>query len=339
MIEVDGGYLEGGGQILRTAIALSAIARKPVRIFDIRKGREKPGLRPQHLQGISAAAQMCHARIEGLDLNSTNVTFMPGRIKGGRYVIDTKTAGAITLILQTLVPIGLFADSPLELVLRGGTAVPFSPTIGYFTHVLEVVLRKLGVNLEVQVKRHGFYPKGGGEVEVKIIPSDMTPLNVRVRGSTQRIYAWVVASHHLKKANVAERMGDGFSSMMNDAEIEFTYVDAISPGCFITAIAPCENTILGTDALGKRGKPAERVGMDGAKDLMKAINSDTAVDEWMVDQLIPFMALATQMTGEQSAVNIPALTQHAQTNIWVVQKFLNVVFNTENNVLTCRKSM
>ena len=243
------------------------------------------------------------------------------------------------MILQTLVPIGLFADSPLELVLRGGTAVPYSPTIGYFTHVLNVVLQKSGVNLEVEVRRHGFYPQGGGEVKVKIIPRDVKPLNVEVRGSIQSTHAWVIVSHHLKKANVAERIGDGFSSIMNDAEIEFTYVDTISPGCFITAIARCENTILGADSLGKRGKPAERVGTDGAKDLMKAINSGTAVDEWMVDQLIPFMALATQMTGVQSAVSIPALTQHAQTNIWVVQKFLNVVFNTENNVLTCRKSM
>ncbi len=112
MVDIDGGYLEGGGQIIRTAIALSAITKRAVHIFNIRKGRDKPGLRPQHYEGIAAAVKICNAKVEGLALNSTAITFTPGTITGGKAIIDTKTAGSVTLILQTLILIGIYADSP-----------------------------------------------------------------------------------------------------------------------------------------------------------------------------------------------------------------------------------
>lgn len=337
MIEIDGAHLEGGGQIIRTAVAFSALTQEAVHIFNIRKGRDNPGLRPQHLHGISTAGLICDAEIKGLKMKSTDVTFIPGKIKGGRYYIDTKTAGSITLILQTLVPIGLFADLPLELMIKGGTAVPFSPTIGYFSYVFSPLLRMVGGNLDIEVKRHGFYPKGGGEVFMRISHSNPKSFRMNDRGSVQCVKAWIFASSHLKGARVAERMLSGFSSVIKDTETEFAYVDATSPGCFITACAQCDNAILGADALGKRGKPAERVSLEVATDLKTAIHSNASVDMWMVDQMIPFMALATYYTGETSEVSIPLLTKHAQTNIWVVQKFLHVTFSAEYNVLRCTK--
>lgn len=338
MIEIDGSYLEGGGQIIRTAIALSALTNKSMHIFDIRKGRGKPGLKPQHLCGISAARQMCDAKVEGLNMNSTDITFMPKKIKGGKYTVDTKTAGSVTLILQTLVPIGVYADSPLELTVRGGTAVPFSPPIGYFLHVLCPVLQIIGVSIYVEVKRHGYYPKGGGEVLVRVVPSDLRSLRMVDRGVQKQVKAWVFASHHLNASKVAERILTGFSKIIEDAETTCSYVDALSPGCFITACALFENGMLGANALGKRGRPAERVGLEAAKDLESAIDSNASIDEWMVDQLIIFMALSTHRTGKSSEVRIPSLTSHAQTNIWVVEKFLPVTFNEENDVLRCTKN-
>lgn len=337
MIEIDGGYLEGGGQIVRTAIAFAAITNNAVRIFNIRKGRDKPGLRPQHLHGVNAAAQICDAKIDGLDINSADVTFIPKKIKGGEYHVDTKTAGSVTLILQTLVPIAIYADSPLELVVKGGTAVPFSPTIGYFSNILCSVLRKVGIKVEVEVKAHGFYPKGGGEVLLRVTPSVPLPITMKERGTVKEITTWIIASRHLKSAKVAERISNGFVRIFRDASVECQYVDSLSPGCFMTACAQCDNGLLGASALGKRGKPAEQVGMDAASELKMAIASDAVVDKWMVDQMVPFMALSTCSTGQTSEIQIPSLTRHAQTNIWVVEKFLPVVYREENGLLRCMK--
>ncbi len=337
MIEIDGGNLEGGGQILRTAVALSAITSESVHIYNIRKGRDKPGLRPQHLHGIAAAAKICSAQCQGLKMNSTEVTFCPSKITGGTYLIDTRTAGSVTLILQTLVPIAISTLSPVELIVRGGTAVPFSPTIDYFRYVLCSMLRMYGVSIEVEVRHHGFYPKGGGEVFVRTNPSVLAAIRSIDRGEWKETRVWAVASDHLKSSKVVERMLKAFSGSIQDAELNYTYVDANSPGCFITACAEYDKGIIGVSSLGRRGKPAEVVGSEAADGLRRAIESNASVDAWMVDQLIPFMALATYRTGEPSEIKMPSLTKHAQTNIWVAEKFLGVAFSIQKDLLTCMR--
>jgi RNA 3'-terminal phosphate cyclase (ATP) len=335
MIEIDGSYLEGGGQIIRTAIALSAITQKPVRIFNIRKGRDKPGLRPQHLEGIKAAADICNATLAGAGLGSAEVIFEPKKLKGGSFTIDTRTAGSITLILQTLVPLGLFADTPLELSIKGGTAVPFSPTIEYFANILCYFLRIMGIVIFIEIKRHGFYPKGGGEVFVKIEPSKIKSINLTEPGNLQKIDVMSNASHHLKQAEVAERMIAGFRKIFPEAAIKAQYVDTLSPGCFLSSHALFENGKVGADALGKIGKRAEAVGRDAAQELRKAIDDGAPVDHWMVDQILPYLALAAAQTKEASRVRIPCLTKHAETNIWVIKKFLDIEFEISDNVIVC----
>lgn len=337
MLEIDGGYLEGGGQIVRTAIALSAITKIPVRIFNIRKGRQNPGLKSQHLEGIKATAKICNGEVSGVFLNSTEVSFIPGDINGGYYTIDTRTAGAITLILQTLTPIGLFAPQPLKLDIKGGTAVPFSPTISYYEDIFCFYLKKMGIEISVNTKRHGFYPRGGGSVAVCINQGILKPVDFIETGQLKGVYVYSISSVHLKNARVGERLINGFQSVYPGAQFKYRYVESDSPGCFIHSVISFDNCQLGVDGLGERGKPAEQIGKEVANKVNLLVKYQAVVDDWMIDQLIPYIALATYFTGKQIKIKFYDLTKHAQTNIWVVEQFLPVRFEIQDNILECHK--
>ncbi len=337
MIEIDGSYLEGGGQILRTSVSLSVITKKPIRVYNIRKGREKPGLKPQHLEGIKAAARICNAEPSGAELNSMDIVFQPGDIKGGFYEINTKTAGAITLILQTLVPIGIYAEKPLRLDIKGGTAVPFSPTIFYFEDVFCYYLRQMGIEITVAIKRHGFYPNGGGRVSVVINPGVLKPVDFVDSGQLKRVSVFALSSEKLRNARVAERLITGFQDVYSIAKFKYKYVDTDSPGCFIHSTGVFENGIIGIDGLGEKGKPAEKIGKEVAGRLKKFLNNPPCVDEYMLDQIIPYIALTANATGTPISLRFSELTLHTQANIWVVKQFLPVEFEIRENILRCFK--
>src|SRR5438309_1855645 len=165
MIEVDGSYGEGGGQVLRTAVALAAVLSKEIHVFNIRAGRAEPGLRPQHMTGVQAAAELCSANLQGLEVGATEFVFKPGKLRAGTFRFDVGTAGSVTLVLQTLMPILAFAPGSVQLEITGGTDVKWSPPIDYLRLVTLPILKKIGYQAQLETVRRGHYPKGGGLVK------------------------------------------------------------------------------------------------------------------------------------------------------------------------------
>jgi len=328
MIEIDGAI--GYGQVLRTAIALSCLTLKPIRIFNIRKGRPKPGLMAQHLMGVKIAGEFCNAEIKGLKLYSTEIEFSPKSFNVSDKKIDIGTAGQISLLLQTLTPLLIFSDKEVNLEIIGGTAGLGAPTIQFVEQITFPILSKLGVKQpEVEVLKEGFYPRGGGRVKIKFFPvKKLKAIKLVERGEVKKIKGISIAGSLPK--SVAERQANAAKEFLKEkgfenVEIETRAVETFSPGTSITLWAECENSILGADNIGKKGVRAEKIGENCAKELVKSIESNSALDKFTADQIIPFLALAE---GE-SEVSIEEFTQHVNTNMLVCEKILGVKFENE----------
>lgn len=324
MIEIDGSYGEGGGQILRTAVALSAFLNTPCKITRIRHGRPKPGLRPQHLAGVQAVARLCRAEVVGLQLNSQEISFKPKEVIGGELRVDIGTAGAIGLVLQSIMLPAMKFPSPLQLAITGGTDVPWAPTVNYLREVAIPVFKRMNYHADMAVIKRGYYPRGGGEVSVQLKGADLSPLQILDPGEIQMIRGRSHASESLRNRGVAERQQEAAMKFMNTsafpAQIEVEYAPTKSPGSGIDLWALGENSVLGSNALGARGRRAEQVGVEAAASLFRQIESGAALDAWMGDQILPFLAVAE---GE-SVISVPAVTDHLRTNLWVIDHFLPI---------------
>jgi len=336
MIELDGGTLEGGGQLLRTAVALSAVTKKPCRVFNIRKGREKTGLMPQHLLGIQALSQLCNGKLEGDYLGSEEIKFYPDEIKTKDLQIKIETAGSITLVLQTLILPSLVAPAPLKITFEGGaTDTFFSPTIDYFRYVFLRILEKMESKVEVSVLKRGCYPEGGARVGVTVFPgqSGLKNLNLIERGNLKKILVISGASKFLKDKKVAERQIAGVREVLGKLKLpveeRVEYYETECPGSQITLAAEFENTVIGADALGKLGERAEDVGKKAGLELLQEQKSGACLDKYSADQILPYMALARG----KSQISVSEITKHSQTNIWVIEKFLDGEFKAEDNLI------
>lgn len=335
MIEIDGSFGEGGGQILRTALALSALAAKSFRIHNIRAGRSSPGLQPQHLASVSAVAELCKASVTGGQIGSTELEFFPGDIAPGRYKFDVGTAGSVSLVFQALLPALLKAGDDCEVEIFGGTNVSHAPQVEYFQHVLFPMLHSCGARIGIEIKKSGFYPKGGGHVFLSTEHSELSRLDF-TRFELSSIEGVSLCAN--LPDSVARRQGNSATLELFkhnlQARIKPHVVPALSPGSGIVLWASSKNSsaIIGADALGERGMPAEEVGVDAARNLLAELNSGACVDRHAADQLLPFMALAG---GE---IRTSTITQHAQTNMRVIEMFLDVKFGVDGNVISCVKS-
>ncbi len=329
MVVIDGSFGEGGGQILRTSLTLAAVTGRPVRIFKIRAGRPNPGLAAQHLTAVRAAAAVCGGRVRGDRIGSTEVIFEPGQPQAGEYEFDVAaergSAGAASLVLQTVLPILLAAGGDSQVTIHGGTAVPWSPSYEYLAHVFVPALRRMDVWLEVSRPRAGFYPHGGGTIVARVRGSMPSGLNLTERGKLRRIVIHSVVSQRLP-AHIGPRQIAGCRQALGQwarrAEVEEIddHVPAGGPGTAVAAAAQFESGFCGAIALGKRGKPAEKVGAEAGLELARVIESGAAVDAHLADQLLLYAAMA----AGPSQFTCPEITGHLETNAHVIGNFVDV---------------
>jgi RNA 3'-terminal phosphate cyclase (ATP) len=321
MLRVDGGQGEGGGQILRTALALSAIRGLPVEVHSIRARRKTPGLQAQHLTALTALVQICDARVEGATPGSQRVLFAPGAARPGEYHFDVGTAGSTALVLQAiLLPLAL-ADGSSRVSLTGGTHVPWSPPADYLRDVCFPVLADMGIAARLRVDRWGFYPKGGGRVIVEVEGgADLHPAAPVFRGGTPELRGVSAVANLPRK--IAERQRDRALQRLRregcSAEIEVVEADAPGAGTFLMLVAELAGIPAGFSALGERGKPAEAVADEAVDALLDFLKTEAACDPHLADQLILPMALAPGT----SRLTTSRVTRHLLTTVQLVQQLL-----------------
>lgn len=336
MIEVDGSFGEGGGQILRTAVSLASVLGKNVRIYKIRAGRSEPGLKAQHLTGARAAAEMCNAVLKGAYVGSTELVFQPSKLKQGGFRFDVGTAGSITLVLQTIMPLMAYAERGVSVEVTGGTDVKWSPPVDYFVHVTLRVLEKMGYDGRLEVLRRGHYPRGGGLVRFSVKPPEqLKPIVGLDPGGVVRIRG---VSHSVGlPRHVAERQSTAAARVLRagglpEPEIIIDYREAgqgLGPGSGLILFAETERgTVLGADGLGERGKPAEEVGSEAAGRLVEEAQSGAFLDRHMGDMVVPYMALA----DGTSEVSLSQVTQHTLTNVRVAELLAGVEFEVDGEL-------
>jgi RNA 3'-terminal phosphate cyclase (ATP) len=326
VIEIDGSHGEGGGQILRTALALSCITGAPFRLVNLRRGRPRPGLQPQHLASVRAAGAVCDARVLGEAKGSTELVFHPGPIRGGDFALDVGTAGSVTLVLQTLVPALLFAGRPGRVRLTGGTHVPWSPSYDYLAEVFAPALSRLGGRVGLAIARHGFYPAGGGAVSAEVQPAArLRPLIVTEEGGLVRIGGTSAVGR--LPLSIAARQREAAIALLRGRlgdrvplEIETRAVASRTPGTFIFLRAESPSWTAGFCAVGAPGKRAEAVGEEAALALLSHAGSGAPVDPHLADQLVPYLAVA----DGDSEIATSCLTRHLMTNLWTAGRFLPV---------------
>lgn len=308
-LKIDGSYGEGGGQIVRSAVTLSSITKKPIHIENIRKKRRIPGLRPQHLMAIKLLAKICNAEVDGLNVGSTAIKFIPKNVESKTINEDIGTAGSISLILQVLIPAVSISKKSLKLSIIGGTDVPWSPTSNYTKYVLKEAYSRMGINFSMEIKKRGYYPRGGGLVELEVYPSEkLKPiaLTQRQTKSVKLFCSYSDLSLDRIKNEVYEA-----ENLLKDAnlsvESEIKNETALNQGGSMLVYAHDSTSIVGSDGL-----------TDTTTELAKSISKNfircyLGADNHLSDMLV----LPASLINETSFYRIKEITKHLETNLYV----------------------
>jgi len=321
VIVIDGALGEGGGQVLRTSLALSLVTGKPFRIENIRAKREKPGLLRQHLTAVNAATEIGDAAAENATLGATTLTFVPRALRFGDYHFAIGTAGSTTLVLQTILLPLILASSPSSIEIEGGTHNPTAPPFEFLDTAFLPLLRRMGAEVDLELVRPGFYPAGGGKIRVRVTPvARLAALHVEQRGEivSRTIRAvvanlpYTIAQREVQTA--AEELGWG-----EECRQAHTVTGSAGPGNTVSVTIASENVTDVFTAFGARGVRAEQVAHDAAKQAKRYINSTAAVGEQLADQLLLPLALS-----DGGSFTTTPLSSHARTNLDVIRRFLDV---------------
>lgn len=331
MIEIDGSLGEGGGQVLRTSLALSMCTGQPFSLTKIRAGRSKPGLMRQHLTCVNAAAEICGAEVQGAELNSQSLSFVPGVVRAGDYSFKVGTAGSCTLVLQTVWPALMLADAPSHLQLGGGTHNPMAPPFHFLERSYAPLLRKLGARAELKLRRMGFYPAGGGEMEATIWPAkdQLQPFDLNERGA--QVEAFAECFSPALSRSVAQRELQHLGSALgwsNQHLHEGPSRQNEGPGNALLATLVHENLSEVFTAFGEKGVSAEDVAREVVSEVRSYLASEAALGPHLADQWALPLALAVWKRRGEASYTCTELTPHATTNFEVIQRFLPVSFMT-----------
>jgi RNA 3'-terminal phosphate cyclase (ATP) len=326
MIDIDGGERSGSGTIVRLAVALCTILGEELRLTNVRAKRDKRGLRAQHRQVVTACADMCGGKVERAEVGSSEMVYRPGRrIKGGAYEWDIGTAGSTTMLAMSLLLVGGFADKPCLFTLKGGLFQDFAPSAHHMRGVLLPLLIRMGLDAELSVRRPGYVPEGKGILEVKVKPAKagLSPLVLTDQGKVISVKG-IALSSHLAEQEVSDRMADECSARLEeagyDADIQAVYESSASQkGADLSVWMETDSgAVIGSDRAGKLGRRSEEIGRFVAGSILEDMKTGATVDRYVADQLIPFCAVA----GGASEYVMPSVTEHVETNLWLVEKIL-----------------
>jgi len=331
MIQIDGSLGEGGGQILRSGLTLSIITQQPFKISNIRANRKKPGLKPQHLKCVEAAAAISNAEISNTGIGLQTLTFKPNELAPGDYRFSIGTAGSTSLVLQTIyLPLAL-ANQISRVVIMGGTHVPWSPVHHYLTFQWLIYLKKIGFNVHLKFVRAGFFPKGDGKIVAEISPpNQFSPLELMERGELIKIIGLSAVAN--LNINIAQRQKNQIEKRLKNSDYRFRIkVDEMRSkwkNTIVLLFAEFENGSGCFTSLGAINKRAERVADEAVNQLIEFLNSYGCIDKYLADQLILPLAIIQQ----KSIIHTAQVTKHLLTNIEVVKKFLDVKIKVEGEL-------
>lgn len=318
MLEIDGS--EGGGQILRSALALAAVTETPVRVTGIRGNRPTPGLKPQHLTVVETLAEITDATVEGATRGAETIEFDPGSPRGGEIAVEIGTAGSISLLFDAILPLATKLTEPLSVTTTGGTEVKWSPPLVTHEQVKLPLCRRFGLHAAIERSRAGFYPAGGGSATLHLQPTDLSTVEASERGELVAARCYSIVSADLVESEVGIRQAESASSRLESRGIDvqteqISRVETKSTGSALAVELEYEHTRAGFDALGERGVPAEKIATRAVDEALDFHQGDAAVDRHLGDQLLVFLALAG---GELS---VPSVTDHVATSLDLLEQF------------------